>query len=205
MLRAPAQGACASAPGPRAQAAVPRVGDARPDWQIVRALSEVAGAPLPYDSDEGVRARLAELAPHLGRVAATERPLWLNGEYFKARPARPRWLRAPARALVCSLSGWLRRVDALQELHRSGRSAPLRAQHELRGGGWPGAGAAAPRSPRVCRGLSPCRRLGQRPAGVRARRRLRTARARRRLRTRRRSRAAWPTFTRRTSSRARPS
>lgn len=65
--------------------AVPRVGDARPDWQIVRALSEVAGVPLPYDTEEGARERLSHLAPHLKFLDKTEPPLWLNGEYFKVR------------------------------------------------------------------------------------------------------------------------
>jgi len=32
---------------------------------ILRALSEEAGCPLPYDSLDEVRTRLAELAPHL--------------------------------------------------------------------------------------------------------------------------------------------
>lgn len=64
--------------------AVPAVGDAREDWRIVRALSEVLGAKLPYDSHEGVRARLAEVAPHFKHVAAVQAPVWLNGEYIKA-------------------------------------------------------------------------------------------------------------------------
>ena len=68
-----------------AQMAVPRVGDARPDWQIVRALSEVAGVPLAHDTEEGARERLSHLAPHLKFLDKTEPPLWLNGEYFKVR------------------------------------------------------------------------------------------------------------------------
>ena len=38
-------------------------GDAREDWTIVRAFSEVAGHKLPYDSLAQVRARLAEANP----------------------------------------------------------------------------------------------------------------------------------------------
>ncbi len=38
-------------------------GDAREDWTIVRAFSEVAGRKLPYDSLAQVRARLAEANP----------------------------------------------------------------------------------------------------------------------------------------------
>jgi len=48
------------------------------------ALSEVAGKQLPYDTLDDVRARLNDVAPHLGRKGAVEPPLWLNGEYFKA-------------------------------------------------------------------------------------------------------------------------
>jgi NADH dehydrogenase (ubiquinone) Fe-S protein 1 len=40
-------------------------GFGRDDWQILRALSEELGTPLPYDSLDEVRTRIAELAPHL--------------------------------------------------------------------------------------------------------------------------------------------
>lgn len=45
--------------------AVPTVGDARDDWKIVRALSEVSGVKLPYNSIEGVRSRIKSVAPNL--------------------------------------------------------------------------------------------------------------------------------------------
>ncbi|WOG97441.1 hypothetical protein DCAR_0416781 [Daucus carota subsp. sativus] len=45
--------------------AVPTVGDAREDWKIIRALSEVAGVPLPYDTVGAVRSRMSTVAPHL--------------------------------------------------------------------------------------------------------------------------------------------
>eukprot|EP00808_Paulinella_micropora_P030964 g30277.t1 len=41
------------------------VGEARENWQIVRAISEVAGKPLPFDSLEQVVARAVDIAPHL--------------------------------------------------------------------------------------------------------------------------------------------
>lgn len=40
-------------------------GFAREDWMILRALSEEMGIPLPYDSLDEIRTRMAELAPHL--------------------------------------------------------------------------------------------------------------------------------------------
>lgn len=52
----------------RAQQTLPAVtppGKAREDWKIIRALSEVAGARLPYDTLDELRDRLAELSPTL--------------------------------------------------------------------------------------------------------------------------------------------
>jgi NADH-quinone oxidoreductase subunit G len=43
-------------------------GDAREDWAIFRALSEVAGAKLPYDSLAQLRAALFKNFPHLQRI-----------------------------------------------------------------------------------------------------------------------------------------
>ncbi len=70
---------------PDVQAAVPRIGDAREDWKILRALSEVLDKTLPYTSLQDMQRRLADLAPHLGRVDTVETPLWLNGQYFKVK------------------------------------------------------------------------------------------------------------------------
>jgi len=70
-----------------ARRAVPPVGEARDDWKIIRALSEVIGedATLPYSDLGGVRARLAQVAPHFASVdVAPEQPMWLNGQYFGA-------------------------------------------------------------------------------------------------------------------------
>ncbi|GAB4823947.1 hypothetical protein N2152v2_010993 [Parachlorella kessleri] len=64
--------------------AVPTLGDARDDWKILRALSEVLGVSLPVESHADVKRRLADVAPHLGRLDAVEQPLWLSPEYYKA-------------------------------------------------------------------------------------------------------------------------
>ncbi|EDW62374.2 uncharacterized protein Dvir_GJ16774 [Drosophila virilis] len=42
-------------------------GMAREDWKILRALSEVVGTPLPYDTLDELRSRLENIAPHLTR------------------------------------------------------------------------------------------------------------------------------------------
>ena len=49
-------------------------GEAREDWTIVVALSHAHKAPLPYSTSGAVRARLAEVAPHLeqGRIGEIE-------------------------------------------------------------------------------------------------------------------------------------
>jgi len=47
------------------RAAIAPPGHAREDWMILRALSEELGTPLPYDSLDELRNRIAELAPHL--------------------------------------------------------------------------------------------------------------------------------------------
>jgi len=43
-------------------------GDAREDWAILRALSDVLGQKLPYDSLGAVRAALAKAHPHMARI-----------------------------------------------------------------------------------------------------------------------------------------
>ncbi|KAM7280808.1 hypothetical protein ACFE04_007942 [Oxalis oulophora] len=52
--------------------AVPTVGDARDDWKIIRALSEVAGLRLPYDSVRAIRSRISTVAPNLVKVDERE-------------------------------------------------------------------------------------------------------------------------------------
>lgn len=62
----------------RAQRTYPAVGppgDARQDWAVLRAISEVSGLQLPYDDVEGLRRRVREIAPgllELGDVQAAE-------------------------------------------------------------------------------------------------------------------------------------
>ncbi|GAA5846295.1 hypothetical protein JCM3766R1_002200 [Sporobolomyces carnicolor] len=56
------------------RAAVPPPGAAREDWKIVRALSEVVGATLPYDDTGAIRDRLWDLSPSLVRYGELERP-----------------------------------------------------------------------------------------------------------------------------------
>jgi NADH-quinone oxidoreductase subunit G len=50
----------------RGEKAVFAPGDAREDWSILRALSEVLGAKLPFDSFDALRAEMAKAVPALG-------------------------------------------------------------------------------------------------------------------------------------------
>jgi NADH-quinone oxidoreductase subunit G len=43
-------------------------GEAREDWKILRAFSDVAGHTLPYDGVDAVRARLEQVNPVFGRI-----------------------------------------------------------------------------------------------------------------------------------------
>jgi len=52
--------------------AVTPPGMARDDWKILRALSEVLGHRLPYDTLNEIRGRLEEVAPHLTRYGHME-------------------------------------------------------------------------------------------------------------------------------------
>uniref|UniRef100_A0A8D3BU74 NADH-ubiquinone oxidoreductase 75 kDa subunit, mitochondrial n=1 Tax=Scophthalmus maximus TaxID=52904 RepID=A0A8D3BU74_SCOMX len=58
--------------------AVTAPGMAREDWKIIRAVSELAGVTLPYDSLDEVRSRLAEVSPNLVRYDDVE-----EANYFK--------------------------------------------------------------------------------------------------------------------------
>ena len=66
------------------RAAISAPGDARDDWKIVRAVSEVAGAPLPFDDVTAVQQRMADVSPTFAAAAPpVARTVWLNGEYSK--------------------------------------------------------------------------------------------------------------------------
>lgn len=62
------------------------IGQARVDWEIIRALSEVCGNILPQNSLDDMRERLSEIAPHLVSRGIVEEPLLSvirNGDYAK--------------------------------------------------------------------------------------------------------------------------
>jgi NADH dehydrogenase (ubiquinone) Fe-S protein 1 len=58
--------------------AVTAPGMAREDWKIIRALSEIVGETLPYDSLNDIRRRLTEVSPNLTKYGDVE-----EANYFK--------------------------------------------------------------------------------------------------------------------------
>ncbi len=60
----------------RTARAVHPPGEAREDWRILRALSEILGRKLPCDTVDEVRARMAAIAPVLAGIGAVERAPW---------------------------------------------------------------------------------------------------------------------------------
>jgi NADH-quinone oxidoreductase subunit G len=80
----------------RANRAVFPPGQAREDWAIIRALSEVMGKPLPYNTLEELRARMTQLAPHLAHVGSIVPAQWKqeqpasNALRISDRPFHPR-------------------------------------------------------------------------------------------------------------------
>jgi NADH-quinone oxidoreductase subunit G len=73
-------------------------GDAREDWAILRALSDLLGHKLPYDSLGGLRAALFKAHPHLQRVDRIEPGNPADIEKVAARGGTPD--KAPFRSVV---------------------------------------------------------------------------------------------------------
>ncbi len=63
-------------------AALTPPGMGRVDWKIIRAISEVIGETLPYDTLTEIRARLSEVAPNLTRYGLVE-----EANFFKESAA----------------------------------------------------------------------------------------------------------------------
>lgn len=63
------------------QKAISPPGEAQEDWRIIRALSEVLGQALPYDTLEQVRDRMVMLNPVFGRIDQIVPGTW--GEFGK--------------------------------------------------------------------------------------------------------------------------
>ncbi len=60
----------------RARLAVFPPGMAKEDWKIIQELSEHLGKKSPYENIKQIRAAIAKLAPHLGKIDAIEKAEW---------------------------------------------------------------------------------------------------------------------------------
>jgi NADH-quinone oxidoreductase subunit G len=68
----------------QAKLAVFPPGDAKEDWKILRALSEALGKKLPLDTLSQVRARMAEIAPHLAEIDVVQPAAWQETGFGRA-------------------------------------------------------------------------------------------------------------------------
>ncbi len=99
----------------RGRLAVFPPGEAREDWRILRAASEALGLALPYNQLADVRARMEELAPHLGRIDMIEPAPW--GSFGRAGSVEPTPLVSPIRDFyltnsICRASRTMQRCSA---------------------------------------------------------------------------------------------
>lgn len=70
------------------RAAVSSPGQSKDDWMVLRALSEEMEIPLPYDSLDELRTRVAELAPHLVKYDYIDRSSAFEGLAHKPNDNR---------------------------------------------------------------------------------------------------------------------
>ena len=82
----------------RSERAVFPPGDAREDWTIFRALSDVLGQKLPFDTLDGLRAAMATEVPALGQEGPCR--LRLVRTHFTDRACRAKWARRRSRISI---------------------------------------------------------------------------------------------------------
>ena len=133
----------------RGKLAVFPPGEAKEDWKILRALSEVLDRKVPLDTLGQVRARMAELAPQLGAIdriepAAVGRVRAAGRARSGAvRVADRRFLPAPTRSAAASAV--MAECSALFVRRRPSRRRPAPMAELWSGYVWPVA------SDRCCR------------------------------------------------------
>jgi NADH dehydrogenase/NADH:ubiquinone oxidoreductase subunit G len=80
----------------RTIAAVGRLANAREDWAILRALSEVVSRPLPYNTLDQVRARLSDVSPTFATYDEVESQSFVPSAPDAAKSAAAAAVSAPA-------------------------------------------------------------------------------------------------------------
>ena len=66
----------------------------------MRALSEFAGVPLSYNTHQQVHERLAQVAPHFGKLSEVEATLWMNGATYANEKGRKTDASTPLKSSV---------------------------------------------------------------------------------------------------------
>ncbi|GBD44523.1 NADH-quinone oxidoreductase chain 3 [bacterium HR40] len=99
----------------RGRLAVFPPGEAREDWKILRALSEVLGCPVPLDDLAAVRRRMAEVAPTFAHEDTIQPAAWAR--FGEAGPLSPQPLRSPVEDFylvnpICRASKTMQRCSA---------------------------------------------------------------------------------------------
>ena len=118
----------------RAFAAVYPPGNARDDWKVVRALSEMVNPPqttLPYNTLADVRARLADVAPAFGRPEEVQPALWLNGAaYAHKAQGKAAGTAAPLTSIVDNyyMTDYISRASAVMARATASRRAAAAAK-----------------------------------------------------------------------------
>lgn len=84
--------------------AVTAPGMAREDWKIIRALSEISGHTLPYDTLGEIRKRMEEIAPHLTRYGKIEDANYLSQGTQLWEPVQLQFTNEPMKPHLQSLT-----------------------------------------------------------------------------------------------------
>ncbi|KAJ2021553.1 ndufs1 NADH-ubiquinone oxidoreductase subunit, partial [Coemansia sp. S85] len=116
----------------RTRQAVAAPGAARDDWKIIRALSDAAGLPLPYDDVSGLRARMADVCPSLVAADVLEPT---SPEVALLALSRLAKSSAPASdAVLASVIGDYYMTDAISRASRTMAKASAAANGRLASG-----------------------------------------------------------------------
>lgn len=86
------------------QLAVAPPGKAKEDWQILRALSEVIGSPLPYNELHEVRARMTEVSPTLTQYNVLEPANFIKANIELTQASTAKLSSEPLKAFQTELS-----------------------------------------------------------------------------------------------------
>lgn len=88
----------------RTELAATPPGQAKEDWQIFRALSEIMGQPLPYDDLTALRARMSDISPTLTSYNVMESASFTNQSVALAQQSKAKLSNEPFRVAQTELT-----------------------------------------------------------------------------------------------------